>query len=184
MKNLRLPILLSGLVAMMATGCIIISGQIFAHFDLPSPFTIDSSASQTERIAVDLNTIDEYEEHKEKFKGLSDVAIVGTFTNVAGAAGAVEVWITAGTTTFTTKAEVLGGSAIKLWGPGSIGAAPASRKIGWDESAKLFTTAGKRMLIDEAKGDGAFTLYTIGTAGTYEIRVDDGALILTISAGL
>ena len=184
MKNFRLLLALSGLCALLTTGCIIISGQIFAHFALPNPFTIDSSGSTFERVGVDLNTIDEYEEHKDKIKGLSDAALVGKFTNVGGEAGGVEVWITAGATNLP-DVNAVKTSATKLWGPGTLPAGVgAVRTIGWDESAKLFTAAGKKMLIDEAKGDGQFTLYTFGTAGTYEIRVDGGALILTISAGM
>lgn len=181
MKNLRTLLLATGLCAAMATGCLITSGQIFATFDLPNPFTVDAT-SDFERVLVDLNTIDEYEEHKDKFKGLSDLAIVGTFTNTAGTGGAVEVWITAGNTNLADPAAIRAG-ATKLWGPGSIGAAPATRVVGWDESAKLFNAAGKKMLIDEAKGDGTFTLYALGT-GAATIRVDNGALILTISAGI
>lgn len=184
MKNLRLLLVLTSLCALAATGCIIISGQIFAHFKLPPTFTISDTGTEVERVAVDLNTIDEYEEHKDKIKGLSDVALVGKFTNLGGQAGGVEVWITPGATSLADVAAVRAG-ATKLWGPGMLPAGVgAVRTIGWDESAKLLTAAGKKMLIDEAKGDGQFTLYTFGTAGTYNIKVDGGALILTISAGM
>lgn len=184
MKTLKTTTIALAAAAALAAGCILTSGQIFAHFDLPDPFTINSTSSAFERVVVDLNTIEEYEEHKDKLKGLSDVALVGRFTNVGGQAGAVEVWMTAGITNHATATEVRA-NGVRLWGPGTLPAgAGAVRTIGWDESAALFTAEGKRLLIQETKGDGTFTIYAIGTAGTYEIRVDNGALILTISAGI
>lgn len=185
MKTLRLPLILS-LAALAAAGCILTSAQILAHYELPNPFIIDSSASQTERIDVDLNTVSEYTDNKDKLKGLSDVAIVGRFTNQSTTPGGVEVWITPGATSFTTKSQVTSGATL-LWGPATIGASGTStavHDVGWDESAQLFNAAGKKILIDEGLGDGQFTLYTIGTAGVYKIKVDTGSLILTISAGI
>ena len=73
--------------------------------------------------------------------------------------------------------------ATLLWGPATIGPAGSSRTIGWNESAALFNKAGKDLLISEIKGDGQFTLYTTGTAGSYDIMVENGELILTLDAG-
>jgi hypothetical protein len=183
MKNVRVLAALAGLCAVLATGCIIVSGQIFAHYDLPNPFTIDG-ADGFERELVDLNTIDEYDEHKDKLKGLSDLAVIGKFTNENGPGGIVEVYITAGNTSLADPAAIRAG-AVKLWGPGTIGATGSSVVIGWDESAALFNAAGKKILIDEALGDGEFTIYTIGSPNVDNtIRVDGGALILTLSAGM
>lgn len=183
MKNFRLLLVLTALCAAMASGCLIISGQIFAHYALANPFTIDG-ADGFERELVDLNTIDEYDEHKDKLKGLADLAVVGKFTNVDGPGGTVEVWITADNTTLATGTLVRA-NAVKLWGPATIGATGAVVSIGWDESAKLFNAAGKKILISEALGDGVFTIYTVGTpAVDNEIRVDGGAIILTLSAGM
>jgi hypothetical protein len=39
-------------------------------------------------------------------------------------------------------------------------------------------------VITETMGDGTFTLYTTGTAGTYDIQIDDGFLVLTLDAGI
>jgi hypothetical protein len=72
-----------------------------------------------------------------------------------------------------------------LWGPGTIGATGATSTIGWNDSARLFSAAGKAILLHEAKGDGEFTLYTIGTPGSSNvIRVEKGFLILVIGAGI
>jgi len=184
MKNLRWMLPSLGLIALIGTGCIITSAQIFAHFDLPNPITINSATDPFELVPVDLSTVSDYNDNKDKLKGLSDLAVVGKFTNVAGPAGGVEVWITPGVTSFTTVAQITAG-ATKLWGPASIGAAgsaTAAHNVTWDESTALFNPAGKKILIDESLGDGVFTIYTFGTAGVYSIKVDDGALILVIAA--
>lgn len=184
MKNrLLLALGLVALVAVAATGCFITSAQVLAHFALPNPFTIDG-ADGYERIYVDLNTIKEYKDHKELLKTINDYAIVGTFTNVDGPGGGVVFYITPGNTSLTTPAAIAAG-ATKLWGPGVIGETGSSRTIGWDDSAKLFTAAGKKILLTEAQGDGEFTLYSIGTPGASNtIRVAKGFLILVLGAGL
>ncbi|MBI5711431.1 MAG: hypothetical protein HZC42_14190 [Candidatus Eisenbacteria bacterium] len=182
-KNLRLILPGLALVALTATGCWITSAQIFAHFDLPNPFTING-ADGFERVYVDLNTISDYADNKDKLKGISDLAVVGKFTNTSGPGGGVEVYITPGNTNLANPTAIVAGST-KLWGPGSIGATGDVHTVGWDESAALFDAAGKAILLAEAQGDGEFTIYTIGSPGTVNvIRVDDGGLILVLAAGL
>jgi hypothetical protein len=133
---------------------------------------------------VDLNEIDEYKDHKEKLETINDYAIVGKFTNVSGPGGGVEFYITPGSTNLASPAEIVAG-ATKLWGPGAIGATGNSRTIGWDASAGLFAAAGKKILLTEAKGDGQFTLYSIGSPGSSNvIRVDKGYLVLVLGAGI
>jgi hypothetical protein len=184
MKTSRLLLAGVALAALLGNGCIITSAQILTHFDLPNPFTIVSSTTDhSERVPVDLTTLSEYEDHKEDLKGLTDLAIVGKFTNVNGPAGGVLVYITPTLDLPAGGAPAIPGNATLLWGPGTIGATGASRVIGWNESAGLFKKAGKDLLLSEVKGDGQFTLYTTGSAGTFNIRVDDGALILILDAG-
>jgi hypothetical protein len=189
MKNRRLllpGLALVALVALGVTGCFITSAQVLVNYPLPNPFTI-AGADGYERIDVDLNTIQAYKDHKAKLKNIADFALIGKFTNESGPGGGVEVWISAGSTTFASPAAIRAG-ATKLWGPGTIGAfgtAGAVRTIGWNDSAALFTAAGRTILLTEAKGDGAFTLYTIGTpAAVNTIRVEKGFLILVIGAGI
>jgi hypothetical protein len=178
-------LLLAAVVALAfaASGCVLTSAQVFAHYDLPNPFTINSVNDPFERIDVDLNDVTEYSDNKDKLKNLSDGAFGGVFTNVSGPAGGVEIWMTKGPSSYTSIGEVQT-NAIKLWGPAAIGPTGSVVTLTWDESAKLFTTAGKQALIDEVKGDGQFTLYTFGTMATYDIRVDKGTILLVLDAGL
>ena len=190
MKMFRHLVVVALTIPMVALpGCIITSAQILTHFSLPNPFTINSAVpgDQSERVPVDLavDVGSDYTDNKGKLQGLLDLAILGTFTNENGPAGAVEVYIVP---SYDTPA---GGSlpppqgAVLLWGPVDLGAAggpDATRTLTWDDSAALFNPAGKQLLIDEVKGDGQFTLYIVGTAGVYSIRVDNGVVSLVLDA--
>jgi len=73
----------------------------------------------------------------------------------------------------------------KLWG-GILVPAGTSAAVNWDTSAGLFTPAGKAMILAQATppGDGNFTLYVIGSSGTYQFNVTNGVLALVIDAGV
>lgn len=186
-KHIRRWLLASLAVAAVgASGCVLTSAQILASFDLPNPFTINAATNAFERVLVDLSTIEDYADNKDKLKDVRDFAVLGKFTNEAGPAGSVEVWITAGNTNYATPGEVTS-SATKLWGPltvGAAGTAGATVQMNWNDSAALFTSAGKTLLINEAKGDGEFTLYVMGTTGVYQIQVQNGVLVVLLDAGL
>jgi len=123
-KNIRRWLLASLAVAAVGvSGCVLTSAQILAAFDLPNPFTIVSTGSPpVGSVDVDLNSVSDYADNKDKLKGLTDLALLGKFENVSGPAGAVEIWMTADhTTNFTTVGQITGG-ATKVWGPFEIGA--------------------------------------------------------------
>ncbi len=184
MKSMRWILPGLALAALLGNGCIIVSAQIFANYALPS-VAIDNTGTpdQVFKQDVDLSTVSDYTKNKDKLKGLSDLAVVGKFSNQSGPAVAVEFWITPSTTAFTTGTAVKAG-ATKLWGGLSLGAASATRTVGWDESAKLFNSAGKKILIDETLGDGKFTLYALVTGpGPNLVHVDNGQILLVIDAG-
>jgi len=178
MKNLRwiIPALL---LVFGAPGCVLVSGQFLIDFDLD---TFDASTdTAVTRADVDLTTEDDYNDHKEDLKGLADVAVLGKITNSGSADIGVEVWMTGGPTTYTTPTEVTT-NGTKLWGPFNLGAG-VTKQVAWDESAGLFSEVGKALLINEIKGDGQFTIYAIGNAGTYQFNVDNGVLALAIEFG-
>lgn len=184
MRKIRpwLPASFALALAVLAGGCFMTSAQIFVHYALPDPILIDSSADTFAKVDVDLNAVGDYADHKDKLEGLADAAVLGRFTNVSGPAGAVEIWITPGATSLGSVDEVRA-NAVRLWS-GSIGPTGSVRNLTWAESAKSFTAAGKKILVDEVKGDGRFTLYTFGTSGTYQIRVDKGVVVLVLDAGV
>jgi hypothetical protein len=175
MKNLRwiVPALA---IALAAPGCVLTSGQFLIDFDLDD-FTATTQNTVT-RQDVDLNTEEDYNEHKEELETLSDVAVLGTLVNTGDAPIHVEVWMTAVPSTYTTSAEVTE-NGTKLWGPFQV-AANSSKTVGWDESADLFTKLGKELLIQEIKGDGQFTVYAIAAEATYSFEVQNGVLALVL----
>jgi len=184
MRSSRNVLLSLGLAMLTLPSCFITQAQVLAHFALTNPFTIGPPpAVPFQRELVDLNTIQEYTDHKDKLETLSDLAVVGTFTTVNGTGGGLEIWITAGNTNLTQGQITT--MATKLWGPKSIGSTGSSVTIGWDESAALFTQAGKDLLINQMKDGGIFTAYIIssGAAGQ-TFRVDDGSIILVLSGGV
>jgi len=169
-------------LGLVSAGCILTSGQIQIDFDLPS-FT-GNSATGIEGTTIDLNTEKEYQDNKDKLKDLSDLAVLGKFTNNSATPVNVEVWMTPGPTSYTTAAGLAGDATkIKVWGPFQV-AGSATKTIDWNVSAQLFTVAGKAALLSEAKGDGNFTLYAVGAAGGYDFSVADGALVLVIDVGI
>lgn len=179
MNNLRwiLPALL---IAFAAPGCILTSGQILIDFDLG---TIDvTSPTGLVGEQIDLNTNDDYEEHKDKLKNIVDFAVLGTINNTGGTDLMPEVWITADLTSYTDETTVKA-NGIKLWG-GILVPAGGSAAVDWNTSAALFTAAGKALILSEAKGDGNFTLYVMGASGTYQFNITNGVLALVIDAGV
>ena len=71
MKNLRwiVPALA---IALAAPGCVLVSGQFLIDFDLDE-FTTTTESTVT-HADVDLTTEEDYNDHKDELKGLSDVA--------------------------------------------------------------------------------------------------------------
>ena len=182
MKNLRLilpSLLLAGLTA---SGCWLTSGQFTVSSDLVDPLNVTSPLSLFSA-QVDLNTESDYKDHKDDLKDLVDCALLGTFQNNTGTAITLEVWMTPGITSWTNETQLNGDNTkVKLWGPFAL-AGNESKKVGWDESAALFSKAGKTALLNEAKGDGAFTLYAKGTGGVYNFTLHHGVAVVVIDAG-
>ena len=182
MKNLRLASCITALAGLMATGCMLISGQFLVTFNFADhgydPLTVTSPAALV-GVQVDLNTITQYKDHKSELKSVADLALVGTFTNLNATATDIEVWMVGTPSGLLTTDAAVRSAGTRVWGPLHLDAS-GSRKVGWDDSAKLF--GGRQALIDQIRGDGQFDLYAIGS-GAYSFRLDKGALIAVIDAG-
>jgi len=168
-------------LALSAAGCILVSGQFVVSFDLDNVSGITESV--VTRQDIDLNTDSDYKDHKGDLKSIVDIAVLGKITNNSATPIGVEVYMTPTSTNLATEALVKS-TAIKLWGPFKLAAGPGtSTTVDWNESAKLFTKAGKAALLTEVMGDGQFTLYAVGDAGIYDISVENGVLALTLDFG-
>ncbi|HKQ18963.1 MAG TPA: hypothetical protein VJW75_04385, partial [Candidatus Eisenbacteria bacterium] len=127
MNNLRwiLPALL---IAFAAPGCILTSGQILIDFDLG---TIDvTSPTGLVGEQIDLNTNDDYNDHKDKLKNIVDFAVLGTINNTGGTDLLPEVWITSDLSTWDNETDVKA-NGIKLWG-GILVPAGGSAAVDWN----------------------------------------------------
>ena len=174
MKTFRNGPAVLALAALAAAGCLLTSGQFVAHYALPDSAFNTSGTFQGE--IVDLNTISEYNDHKQDLKRVDDLALVGDIRNNGAAAVQVEAWIVPAAT--TPPIGVVPG-AVKLWGPISVPAG-STVSVGWDESSTLFV--GKQVLIDEIKGDGVFGVYLSAPSQTYDINTTNAAFIAVFSA--
>jgi hypothetical protein len=176
MKNLRwiVPALA---IALAAPGCVLTSGQFLIDFEL-NDFTATTETAVT-RQDVDLTTEEDYNDHKEDLQSLADVAVLGTLINNGGTAIHAELYMTPSSTPSYTNAADVKANAALLWGPFEV-AAGASKTVDWDESADLFSPAGKALLIQEIKGDGQFTVYMIAAEETYSFEVQNGVLALVL----
>ena len=109
------------------------------------------------------------------------IVFIGKVENTGQSAIDVVGYITKDLTSFTTDTQVKD-SAIRVWGAFKVN--PGETKtVGWDESAALFSTAGKQVLIDEVKGDGVFTIYIVASQGTYQFNVTNGSFVVVLDAG-
>lgn len=164
-------------------GCILTSGQIQINFDLPN-FTANS-VTGIDGTSIDLNSESEYADNKDKLKDLTDLAVLGKFTNNSATAVNVTVYMTRTQSSHTTETALLADpTVVQLWGPFQV-AGNATKTIDWNTSAQLFSTAGKAALLAEAKGDGSFSIYAIGPSGAaYDFSVANGNLVLVIDVGI
>jgi hypothetical protein len=180
MSKLRWIVPTLVLAALLAAGCMLVSGQFIVSYDLPTPLTISQTAIT--HMDVNLNNVSTYKDHKSDLKDLADLAILGEFSNHGGAPVDVEIWMTPNLTVHPDAADLaIDPTAVKVWGPLHLGV-DESRKIGWDQSAGLFMK-GKAALLEQIKGDGVFTLYALGKSGSYTFHLDHGVLVAVIDAG-
>ncbi len=163
-------------LALVAGGCVLTSGQFLVDFKLDD---IDvSTSSLVASQYVDLNTLDDYTEHKSDLENMKDVAVLGTVVNTGGTDIGVQVWMTTDSTGYTTPNEVTS-SATFLWGAFNVSAGD-SVGITYAQSTKLFNSTGKSVLMGEVKGDGKFTVYAISDTPVYSFDVHDGVLAMVL----
>ena len=167
---------------LMIGGCPLISGQFQIPITLPDPIDANS-ASSIAGAQIDLNNESTYKDHKDNLKGLVDIALLGKVTNLGSGTVDVVVYMTPALTNYTSKSALDGDATKKqVWGPFSV-TAGSPVQIKWDQSAKLFSAAGKQAILDEVKGDGQFTLYAVSSAATYHLQLTNGVLVVVIDAG-
>jgi len=179
-NRLRIFIPSIALAALTVTGCFVTSGQVLVKFDLPNPVHA-ASTTPIVGLYIDLNTISEYNDHKDKIKNLTDIALLGTIHNIGLTPIDCEVWMVDGVSLTLTPSQVQN-QGTRVWGPLHLEAG-STHKITWDESSKLFSD-GKAPLLAQVKGDGQFSLYLLAPVGAYDFDLTNGGLALVIGAGI
>lgn len=177
MKRFRFWASTLSLAALMSAGCFLVSGQFTVVFNFDTPLTINSATTVMGQL-VDLSTVSDYEDNKDKLDSVSDLALLGQFTN-NGPATTVEIWMVASPGGPLTTDGAVRAAGTRIWGPFTLGSGE-TRSIGWDQSAQLFV--GRQALVDEVKGDGEFSLYALGSATPYSFTVENGAMVAVIAA--
>ena len=182
MKTFRIVTFALALAA-VSSSCFLTSGQFQIVADFPDPTTI-AGPTALGGVAVDLNQYSDYSNNKDKLKNIEDLALLGQVANLTSSATSVEVWMVPdpGSSLLSTEAAVRAApGAARVWGAFALGP-NETKKINWNQSATLF--AGRQALVSEIKGDGRFDLYAIGAGGAYAFRIDKGAFVVLISAGV
>ena len=190
MKKLRILLPAILLAAIGSAGCFLLSGQFVINFDLPTPYTVTTTATLGS-IDVDLNTIRDYADHKNELKSIDDLAVVGSFRNNAANSTTVYCWIVPSGAANLSLSQ-LQAQGVVLWGPLTL-AGLETKKVDWNASAALFK--GRQALINEVKGDGHFALYVTETGSsptpglnptgalpTFNLTITNGSLIVVIGA--
>src|SRR5580765_3711496 len=164
---------------LLVGGCPLVSGQFQIPLDLPDPIDANSLTAIA-GAQIDLNNESVYSDHKDNLKAIADIALLGKFANLGTGTVSVVVYMTPATTSYTTTTALnADGTKKQVWGPFSV-TAGSPVQIKWDDSAKLFSDAGKKAILDEVKGDGKFTLYAVSSSGSYHIQITHGVLVVVI----
>jgi hypothetical protein len=187
LKHLRYSLPLTALAVVLASGCMLATGQLVLTYDFAAhgydPIEV-SNPNAVAGINVDLKSYPAYNEHKKELKDIEDMAVVGTIANLDTSAPVdIEVWLVPKNATgefpvLSTDSDVRA-AGVRVWGPLHL-AAGESRDLGWNESSALFTN--KAVVMAQAKGDGRFGLYTLGSNG-YHYRVSHASIIAVVAGG-
>lgn len=180
---MRWLVLVLAAAAVAASGCMLDAKRLTVSFTMqPDSLSIGSSTTLV-GCAVDLNQETNYAENKAEIQGLADVALLGRIQNTLPTFASAEWWITPDATAHTTALAVRA-NATRLWVGGSISPLGAVQ-IDWNKSAGHVEPVGLEVLRREVQGDGAFTLYALGTiTGTsFRFTVYDPVLVLILDIG-
>jgi hypothetical protein len=174
------------LIAVMAiaSGCIVDSKrQTISYTVQPDSLIVASSTFPVVPCHVDLNEVAAYRQLAPKIRGLTDVALLGTVKNTLATNCRLEWWITPDSTSFTTAQQVRAAGSL-LW-VGSDVPAKTTLVLDWNKSAGHTDQLTFGALLRELNGDGAFTLYALGsdTGSSFRFTMLGPVLVLIVDTG-
>ncbi len=185
LKYLRLTLPLTGLAALVATGCLLMSGQFLITYDFAShgydPVIMNSPLAVA-GVLVDLKDFAAFRDNRKNLKDITDLAVVGTIANLDSSAPVdISVWLVPkpehGDSSIVTSDATVRATGKMVWGPLHL-AASESKDVDWNTSSQLFTN--KQFVMDQARGDARFALYALGSNG-YHARISHAAIIAVIA---
>ncbi|HEY3215155.1 MAG TPA: hypothetical protein VGK93_01545 [Candidatus Eisenbacteria bacterium] len=178
MTRQRIVATLAGLslAAILSNGCFLQTVKLVS-IDLGNVSAVNGATLYSRYVDLEAEN-STYRDNKDKFSNVEDVAVLGTFKNNLGTGVNAEVWIVRNPSTpLTTEASVRSAGTL-VW---SLTLGPnESKSLHWDNAADLFNDAGKDAVKDELEGDAVFTLYVIGSTGTYDVTATNASVAVVI----
>lgn len=170
----RHPLVLVGLVALLAAGCIL-SGQFTIVVNIDDEIAYVNQVLNS--AVIDLTNDATWKDHKDDIQNIIDVKFELTVENNTSSAATGEVYVSENE--YTTEAEVKDNATLVL--SGIVVDPNATRTISFTESAKYITNL--KTLLDLVK-TGHFYVYGLAAAPPFEITIQSGGrLLITFSAG-
>jgi len=174
LKRHRFHVLISLLVTLtvLVSGCLL-SGTFVMNLSL-NEMVFATQSMYTQHI--DVTTNQTWQEHQDQIKDITDIGFALKIENNSSVTAAGEIYIT-DSGNQATPAEVKSSATVILTG---ISVAPNSTKnIAWSESYQYIRNLA---IIKEQIRSGSFWVYALVDNAPMNLRVYDGALIVTFTA--
>jgi hypothetical protein len=176
--RLRTTLAALAAAAVLAGGCVLVSGQFVVQYTL-GDVTVNS-VSNVNGQYVDLTGNSTYNDHKDDIKSLEDIALIGSIHNTGVASSTISVYLVDGNPGAIPASQVIT-SGTQVWGPLTV-AAGATETLDWKSSTKLFG-AGKATLLAHIKSGTNFSLYALSNNSPYSFDITNAVFIAVIGAG-
>ena len=169
--------LIALLIGSLAVGCGIVSGSFTIGYELDGD--IHSTEATLEMEAIDLTTIEDYNDHKDNIESVDNVALVGTIYNIGNAPVSGEVWLVDyPDTLYDTPAEVRANGVRIFVSP--VIPTSDSLVIDWEDGLSYIENFSD---VQAAVMLGQFVLYGLGDSDFFDVDIDID-VIITLTAGL
>lgn len=168
------------LTVSLIIGCGIATGSFTFGYELDGP--ISSTNANLEWESIDLTTIDDYNDHKDKIKSVDNIALVGVVHNLGNTAVSGEVWLAYDSTYGdygNNSPDTVRAHGTRIFVSPVIPTSD-SLVIDWEEGLSYIENFAE---VQAAVELGQFVLYGLGDSQFFDVYIDVD-IIITITAGL
>lgn len=170
------------LAASLIVACGLATGTITIVYELDDD--IHSTEATLEWEAIDLTTIEDYNDHKDKIKSVDNVALVGVVHNIGNTPVSGEVWLVDYPDTLYDTYGEDGPDSVRANGV-RIFVSPViptsdSLVIDWEDGLSYIENFAE---VQAAVELGQFVLYGLGDSQFFDVYMDVD-VIITITVGL